>query len=109
MVTGAYRELFVAIAGAAGALTGLLFVALSVAPRPRMAEHPNVIRQIRAAPDRAGPSSPGAEYSPTGGGGAPRVSGVRNRVLMFRKASLGAARPRGTGGPPGGAGDQQGR
>ena len=60
MVTGAYRELFVAIAGAAGALTGLLFVALSVAPRPRMAEHPNVIRQIRAAPDRAGPSSPGS-------------------------------------------------
>ncbi len=33
----------------AGALTGLLFVALSVAPRPRMAEHPNVIRQVRAA------------------------------------------------------------
>ncbi len=49
MVTGAYRDLFVAIAGAAGALTGLLFVALSVAPRPRMAEHPNVIRQVRAA------------------------------------------------------------
>ena len=49
MVTGAYRDLFVAIAGAAGALTGLLFVALSVAPRPRMAQHPNVIRQVRAA------------------------------------------------------------
>jgi hypothetical protein len=39
----------VAIAGAAGALTGLLFVALSVAPRPRMAQHPDVIRQVRAA------------------------------------------------------------
>jgi hypothetical protein len=38
-----------AIAGAAAALTGLLFVALSVAPRPRMAQHPNVIRQVRAA------------------------------------------------------------
>ena len=49
MVTGAYRDLFVAIAGAAGALTGLLFVALSVAPRPRIAGHPNVIRQVRAA------------------------------------------------------------
>ena len=49
MVTGTYRDLFVAIAGAAGALTGLLFVALSVAPRPRMAQHPDVIRQVRAA------------------------------------------------------------
>ena len=49
MVNGTYRDLFVAIAGAAGALTGLLFVALSVAPRPRMAQHPNVIRQVRAA------------------------------------------------------------
>ena len=49
MVTGTYRDLFVAIAGAAAALTGLLFVALSVAPRPRMAAHPNVIRQVRAA------------------------------------------------------------
>ena len=49
MVTGTYRELFVAVAGAAGALTGLLFVALSVAPRPRMAQHPDVIRQVRAA------------------------------------------------------------
>lgn len=49
MVTGTYRDLFVAIAGAAGALTGLLFVALSVAPRPRMAQHPDIIRQVRAA------------------------------------------------------------
>jgi len=49
VVTGTYRDLFVAIAGAAAALTGLLFVALSVAPRPRMAAHPNVIRQVRAA------------------------------------------------------------
>jgi hypothetical protein len=49
VVTGAYRDLFVAIAGAAGALTGLLFVALSVAPRPRVAQRPNVIRQVRAA------------------------------------------------------------
>ena len=48
MVTGAYRDLFVAIAGAAGALTGLLFVALSVAPRPRIGQQPDVIRQVRA-------------------------------------------------------------
>jgi hypothetical protein len=44
-----YREMLVAIAGAAGALTGLLFVALSVAPRrdPRLG--PRMIQQIRAA------------------------------------------------------------
>jgi hypothetical protein len=48
VVTGAYRDVFVAIAGAAGALTGLLFVALSVAPRPRAGQQPDVIRQIRA-------------------------------------------------------------
>jgi hypothetical protein len=48
VVTGAYRDLFVAIAGAAGALTGLLFVALSVAPRPRIGQQPDVIRQVRA-------------------------------------------------------------
>jgi hypothetical protein len=48
VVTGAYRDLFVAIAGAAGALTGLLFVALSVAPRSRVGQQPDVIRQVRA-------------------------------------------------------------
>jgi hypothetical protein len=48
VVSGAYRDLFVAIAGAAGALTGLLFVALSVAPRPRAGQQPDVIRQVRA-------------------------------------------------------------
>ena len=49
MVTGTYRDLFVAIAGSAGALTGLLFVALSVAPRTPTGQRPDVIRQVRAA------------------------------------------------------------
>ena len=49
MVNGTYKDLFVAIAGSAGALTGLLFVALSVAPRARGPQHPDVIRQVRAA------------------------------------------------------------
>ena len=49
MIVGTYRDLFLAIAGSAGALTGLLFVALSVAPRTSPAARPNVIREVRAA------------------------------------------------------------
>ena len=49
MVNGTYRDLFVAIAGSAGALTGLLFVALSVAPRPVRTSRRHVIQQVRAA------------------------------------------------------------
>jgi hypothetical protein len=41
--------MLVAIAGSAGALTGLLFVALSVAPRRERDVGPRVIRQTRAA------------------------------------------------------------
>lgn len=48
MVSGTYRDLFTALATSAAALTGLLFVALSVAPRPHLAA-PDVIRQVRAA------------------------------------------------------------
>lgn len=49
VLTGAYRELLTAAAGSAAALTGLLFVALSVAPRAQAAGYPAVIREVRAA------------------------------------------------------------
>jgi hypothetical protein len=49
MTQGNYGDLLVAIASSAGALTGLLFVALSVAPRRQRNLGPRVIRQIRAA------------------------------------------------------------
>ena len=49
VLTGAYRELLVVIAGAAATLTGLLFVALSVAPASRAAGVPAVVRDVRAA------------------------------------------------------------
>jgi hypothetical protein len=48
MVTASSRELFAATASAAGALTGLLFVALSLAPRQRHLSLPPVILQVRA-------------------------------------------------------------
>lgn len=44
-----YRELFAAIAATAGSLTGLLFVALSVAPRRGPAVGPTAIQQVRVA------------------------------------------------------------
>jgi hypothetical protein len=49
MVGGGYRDLFVAIAGSAATLTGLLFVALSVTPRRGPALGPAVILQVRTA------------------------------------------------------------
>lgn len=49
MVPGTYRELFAAIAATAGSLTGLLFVALSVTPRPGPGARSRAIPQIRAA------------------------------------------------------------
>ncbi len=49
MVVGGYRELFVAIAGSAATLTGLLFVALSVMPRRGAALGPAVILQVRTS------------------------------------------------------------
>jgi hypothetical protein len=49
VIVGAYRDLFAAVAASGGALTGLLFVALSVAPRGVLVTGPRVIMQIRAA------------------------------------------------------------
>jgi hypothetical protein len=49
VVTGAYRDLFAATAGSAAALTGLLFVAMSVARERVLVRGPRVIRQIRAS------------------------------------------------------------
>ena len=48
VLTAAYREYLSAIATSAGALTGLLFVAVSAAPR-RGSDAPAVIQQVRAA------------------------------------------------------------
>ena len=49
VVAGDARDLFVAIAGAAAALTGLLFVAMSVSPRPADGRPRGVIHQVRSA------------------------------------------------------------
>ena len=49
MAFGTYPALFAATAGAAGALTGLLFVALSVAPRRGPSPVHPVIRQVRVS------------------------------------------------------------
>jgi hypothetical protein len=49
VVVGDFRDLFVAIAGSAATLTGLLFVALSVTPRRGAALGPAVILQVRTS------------------------------------------------------------
>jgi hypothetical protein len=49
VLTGTTRGLFTAVASSGAPLTGLLFVAISVAPRSRAAGRPAVIREIRAA------------------------------------------------------------
>lgn len=48
VLTAAYREFFAAVAASAGALTGLLFVAVTVTNRSQRAG-PAVIQQVRAA------------------------------------------------------------
>jgi hypothetical protein len=49
MVTGAFRDLFVAIATSAASLTGLLFVVVTMAERPRARVHPPVVQEVRAS------------------------------------------------------------
>jgi hypothetical protein len=49
VVTGNYRDLLIAFAECSATLTGLLFVALSVAPRHPSNTHLGVVQQIRAA------------------------------------------------------------
>jgi hypothetical protein len=49
VVTGVSRDLFAATASAAAALTGLLFVAMTVASQRAIVRGPRVIRQIRAS------------------------------------------------------------
>ncbi len=49
MAFGTYRDLFTAITAAGGALTGLLFVALSVAPSRGRTDAHHVVQQIRVS------------------------------------------------------------
>jgi hypothetical protein len=49
VASATYRELFAAVAAASGALTGLLFVALSLVPRRSSGSGLSVIQQVRAA------------------------------------------------------------
>lgn len=49
MVPDAFREFFTAIAAAGGALVGLLFVAVSVAPEPVVGPRASTEQQVRAS------------------------------------------------------------
>jgi hypothetical protein len=49
MVVGNSREIFSVVAEAAATLTGLLFVAMSLAPRHESGSHLGVVQQVRAA------------------------------------------------------------
>src|ERR1700691_5964444 len=49
VLTAGYRELLTAVARSSAALTGLLFVAISVRPGSTAGGMPPVIRQVRAA------------------------------------------------------------
>src|SRR5271170_6422429 len=49
MVVGHSRELFTVTAEAAATLTGLLFVAISLAPRHESTSHLGTVQQVRAA------------------------------------------------------------
>jgi len=49
VITGDTRDLFIAVATAAASLTGLLFVAITVTPRPADGHPHSVIHQVRSA------------------------------------------------------------
>jgi hypothetical protein len=49
VITGGSRDVFIAIATAAAGLTGLLFVAITVTPRPANGRPHGVIHQVRSA------------------------------------------------------------
>jgi hypothetical protein len=50
VISATYRDLLVAVASSAGALTGLLFVAMSVVtPRREVAQGPRIVQQVRSA------------------------------------------------------------
>ncbi|QMU77782.1 hypothetical protein GXW83_20895 [Streptacidiphilus sp. PB12-B1b] len=48
MLSGSYQDLFTAVSSCAAALTGLLFVAMSVAPSQGTPERPAIVQQVRA-------------------------------------------------------------
>jgi hypothetical protein len=49
MATGNFRDLFITIATSAAALTGLLFVVVTMTERPRASAHPPVVQEVRAS------------------------------------------------------------
>jgi len=49
MITGAYSELYSVVAETAATLTGLLFVAISLAPRHHPDSREGIVQQVRAA------------------------------------------------------------
>jgi hypothetical protein len=49
VIPGAFHEFFLASAGVAGALIGLLFVAISVAPERLLSEHAALSHRVRAS------------------------------------------------------------
>jgi hypothetical protein len=117
VVVGTFRDLFVAVAGSAATLTGLLFVALSVTPRRGAALGPAVILQVRTAAALLSFTNALAVWLVTsllvGVSRAWELVGDRDTGLSASVAVLLGRRPpgeagvRGAGGTAGRAGDDQ--